>query len=66
MIDWIEAVNRDGNFALHDTDQDFTKAEEIAPARSFALYLLEYLYTIPEEVRLARGEDDTTDQSNTS
>lgn len=54
MLDWIRLVKDDGNFALHDDDQDFDSREEVEPAREFASTLLTYLYTLPEKVRIAR------------
>ncbi|TYO91451.1 uncharacterized protein DUF4145 [Oceanicella actignis] len=54
MLDWIRIVKDQGNFALHEDDRDFDSAAEIEPARRFARLLLEYLFTLPEEVRLAR------------
>lgn len=54
MLDWIRIVKDQGNFALHEDDRDFDRAEDIEPARRFARLLLEYLFTLPEEVRLAR------------
>lgn len=55
MIEWIKIVKDDGNFALHDDDQDFDAEQDVTPAREFAFTLLTYLYTLPEKVRLARG-----------
>lgn len=56
MRDWIGIVKEDGNFALHDDDQDFDTREQVEPAREFAFTLLTYLYTLPEKVRIARGQ----------
>lgn len=55
MLDWIRIVKDDGNFALHDDDQDFDSREEVEPAREFAFTLLTYLYSLPEKVRIARN-----------
>lgn len=62
MLDWIRVVKDDGNFALHDDDQDFDTREEVEPAREFAFTLLTYLYTMPQKVRIARGlpEEEST------
>jgi hypothetical protein len=56
MLDWIRIVKDDGNFALHDDELDFDTKEEVEPAREFAFTLLTYLYTLPEKVRIARGQ----------
>lgn len=58
MTDWIELIKDDGNFALHDDDRDFETKEEVAPTRRFATVLLEYLFTLPKEVELAKGAED--------
>lgn len=55
MIDWINLIKDDRNFALHDDDRDFDNAEEIEPTREFTQMLLTYLYTMPEKVKIARG-----------
>jgi hypothetical protein len=53
MIKWIKLVKDDGNFALHDEDQDFNKEEEVKPTRLFTRTLLEYLFTLPKTIELA-------------
>jgi len=54
MLEWIKVVKDDGNFALHDEDRDFESAEEVEPTRMFAHTLLQYLFTLPAEVKAAR------------
>ena len=58
MLDWIRVIKDDGNFALHEDDRDFEEEAEILPARRFTTTLLEYLYTLPEEVKRARDSTD--------
>ena len=63
MLEWIRIVKDDGNFALHDDDQDFDTREQVQPAREFAFTLLTYLYSLPEKVRLARGLTATEEEA---
>lgn len=55
MIEWIEEVLNDRNFAMHDEDRDFDTKGEVEPAREFAATLLTYLYTLPEQIKVRRG-----------
>ena len=50
MIEWISIVSKNGNFSLHDDDKDYSEEEEISPSQKFTRALLEYLYTLPDEV----------------
>ncbi|WP_299558665.1 hypothetical protein [uncultured Sulfitobacter sp.] len=53
MIDWIRLIKESRNLATHD-DADFQCRGDVEPARDFTLMLLRYLFTMPEEVRIAR------------
>ncbi|MBT3142899.1 DUF4145 domain-containing protein [Ruegeria litorea] len=64
MIDWISIVKDNGNYALHDDDRDFVSEAEIMPARQFTLTLLQYLFTMPEEVKRARAAIDERKQAS--
>ncbi len=54
MLEWIRIVKDDGNFAMHDEDRDFETAEEVEPTRLFTHTLLQYLFTLPDELKAAR------------
>lgn len=54
MLAWIGLVKENRNFALHDEDMDFDSKEDVETTRKFCRLLLEYLYTLPEEIERAK------------
>lgn len=64
MLDWIRIVKDDGNYAMHDDDRDFDTAEQVIPARTFTLALLQYLYTLPAEVAAAQEANQVRDSTD--
>jgi hypothetical protein len=52
--DWAHQIRMLGNEALHDTA--LPTAEEAAQLEAFTRHVLIYLYTMPKQIELARGE----------
>jgi hypothetical protein len=51
IADWATQIALDGNFSLHESEPTKEQAEDL---KSLTEYFLRYVYTLPEQVRLAR------------
>lgn len=51
IADWAHHIRLDGNEAMHASAPTLSQAEEL---KSLTEYFLRYVYTLPEQVRLAR------------
>lgn len=57
LKDWAHNIRVLRNDALHEVSE--LERDQLAALRLFTITLLEYLYTMPEQVRLAREETQT-------
>ena len=64
MLDYIKLVKDSGNFALHDSDHDYTKSEEVEWVREFTRMLLEYIFTLPKQVKIEQEKLDSLESKS--
>ena len=64
MLDYIDVIRLAGNFAVHDNDRDYKSAEEVEPFRVFTRMLLEYIFTLPEQVKKEKERLDSLESKS--